>query len=154
MSKIFHFLLIIILINACKSDETAILYTESMSFCSNNILSENQSDSLLAFEAYCFGAKLEKDASLKIVLKNTSDWHDWQGTPAWFYDMQSNRGWIISDYNYAERSQVFIADKSGELTLTIMFISDTDSFPSRTVNALIEYYENGEILSKSKELRW
>ncbi|MBL7113509.1 MAG: hypothetical protein ISS19_16345 [Bacteroidales bacterium] len=87
-----------------------------------------EKDTFRPDQDYSFAANLPENGSLKIIMKNG----------LWFYSVSSPVNWVISDYNFSERSQVFTSIQNG-VNCDLRMLFGNDSLNQNDI--VIEYYE-------------
>ena len=87
-----------------------------------------EKDTFRPDQDYSFAANLPENGSLKIIMKNG----------LWFYSVSSPVNWVISDYNFSERSQVFTSIQNG-VNCDLRLLFGNDSLNQNDI--VIEYYE-------------
>ena len=89
---------------------------------------------------YSFAANLPENGSLKIIMKNG----------LWYYAVSSPVNWVISEYNFSERSQVFTSIQNG-VNCDLRLLFGNDSLNQNDI--VIEYYEfNSEEPTRIKSI--
>lgn len=133
------FIAFVFLLSTCAKFKKDKISYPTQGLYGKNILALNTADSLIQGQNYSLNANLEKKATLKIVIKNSST----QGNPVWFYSEQGK--WLVSDYSSSQ--QEFIANDDGNLDLNIIFENGPGS-------CLVDFYENSSSVTQTKYFKW
>ena len=149
---------IIITILSCKKDATdpsntpgtvqnGITYPDSVIY-GKNILSYPDSTILLDGTEYEIGATLETNANLSLVITNYPELDSLSGhTTIWFHTDEI--GWTALDYNDVTKTQNYISSQKGNISGLIQF-----SAFGQTGKCKIDFYENGNTITKTKHFTW
>ncbi len=127
-----------------KEKKLSITYPDSGMY-GQNVLSLDDSSTLINGIGYSLCAELGKEAELKIVITNLSDPGNNEPGAVWFHTLGQGDGWTISDYT--NNSQEFISTKDGNLDLNLSF----DYGPG---SCRVDYYENSSSITDSKTFTW
>lgn len=136
----FFALLSLIFLNVgCnKEAKTAITY-ETNGLYGINVLALTSDSVEVSPVNYSMNATLGKDASLKVVVtKLTTS----SANNVWFFADED--GWTVSDY--VGTSQEFVANKSGNIDLNLIFQGHG--------TCRFDYYENSTSVTKAKVFSW
>ena len=99
-----------------------------------------EKDTFRSDQDYSFAANLPENGSLKIIMKNG----------LWYYAVSSPVNWVISEYNFSERSQVFTSIQNG-VNCDLRLLFGNDSLNQNDI--VIEYYEfNSEEPTRIKSI--
>ena len=120
--------------------DTAIYDNSSMTY-GRNILSMPDSSVLLETTNYTIAASLETDAHLRLVFTNYSS-HD---STFWYYI--NPQGFTVT--NLDSVTTEIVSNQSGNIYMPINFVAN-----GYTGSAKIDFYENGNVLTRTKHFTW
>ena len=141
-------LVLMVFTNQCKKSDSNQEKQLSINYPStgnwgDNVLCIKDSTLIDPSKDFSFMANLQADAQLKIIMTNLSITEK----SGWFFDINSNDGWNITEYDNGSHKQIFTSRKAGVLDLDMKFIG-----PGK---CKIDFYENNSTtITKSIILLW
>lgn len=140
--KIIAITVIVLFIFSCNKND--VITYGSPTIYGDNLLS--LSGQITISKPYSFGAKLEKSATLKIILTNLSvQTNTSQPLPIWYYN--SADGWSITNYDFTNNVQTFVNSRTDHIDLQIGFAGTPGV-------CKIDFYENSNNITKTKQITW